>query len=136
MKNTFSNSKCSVDQYQAVKNFENAIISCPEKLEKDEVNALTWRFGLFGRQGHDLSDLAIKMRKQIPEVEKLIHSSIRKCLNNPIKNLLKEAYSRVDRFSRLEKNEGYSDLKLAYNILKRADYLNDCRIAFHIETNC
>ena len=136
MKNTFPNSKCSVDRFQAVKKFENAIVSCPEKLEKDEVNALTWRFGLFGRQGHDLSDLAIRMRKQIPEVEKLLHSSIRKCLNNPIKNLLKEAYSRVDRFSRLEKNEGYSDLKLAYNILKRADYLNDCRIAFHIETNC
>lgn len=136
MKNTFPKSTCSVDQFQARKNFENAIVSCPEKLDKDEVNVLTWRFGLFGRQSHDLSDLAIRMRKQLPEVEKLLHTSIRKCLNNPIKNLLFEAHSRVDRFNRLQKKEGYSDLKLAYNILKRADNLNDCRIAFHIKTNC
>ena len=38
--------------------------------------------------------------------------------------------------NQLQKKEGYSDLKLAYNILKRADNLNDCRIAFHIKTNC
>lgn len=105
MKNIFSNSKFSVDQLKAVKNFENAIVSCPEKLEKDEVNVLSWRFGFFGRQGHDLSDLAIRMRRQIPEVEKLLHTSIRKCLNKPIKNLLRQAYSRVDRFNRLEKTK-------------------------------
>jgi hypothetical protein len=34
MKNTFQKSKYSVDQLQARKNFENAIVSCPEKLEK------------------------------------------------------------------------------------------------------
>ena len=65
MKNTFQKSKYSVDQLQARKNFENAIVSCPEKLEKDEVNVLSWRFGLFGRQRHDLSDLAIRMRRQM-----------------------------------------------------------------------
>lgn len=49
MKNTFQKSKYSVDQLQARKNFENAIVSCPEKLEKDEVNVLSWRFGFFVR---------------------------------------------------------------------------------------
>lgn len=123
----------SYNEEQAKKNLENAIVSCPENLEKVEVDALSWRFGLFGRQNHEISNLAIRLRKQIPEVRKILKISSHKCLSKPIQDLLKEADLRVQRFHNHKGKDGKADLDVACKILKRADLLNDCRIAFGIQ---
>ena len=84
-------------------------------------------------KNHEISNLAIRLRKQIPEVRKILKISSYKHLSKPIQDLLKEADLRVKRFHNHKGNDGEADLDIACKILKRADLLNECRIAFGIQ---
>jgi hypothetical protein len=119
-----------LDPIKARITFESAISSTKNLLSEKESNALALRYGLLGKEKHEICDIAIRFRTSIPSIQKLLKDALDKSLNIPIQNLLHEASSRAARFCRHQGKDGYADLELVCKLLIKADELNDCRIVF------
>lgn len=116
------------EEIPAKKKFEMAMLESPMPLTTEEYRLLAQRYNLFSEQ-----DVKAATSIHCEESGKIIESALLKCLHLPIKTLIKESNNRVKRYFRYEEKDGKADLELACIMLKRADLLNDCRIAFGIK---
>lgn len=121
-----------VDREKAKQDFENALLTSFEALSPIEYSALCCFHGLKGTPRHELCDVAIMARKTIPDLKRILGVAHKKCLHDPIQNLLREASQRATRFSRHKGEDGYADMELVRILLRKADALNDCRIVYSI----
>ena len=119
-----------VDRQKAKLTFESAISSTQNLLTSKESNALALRYGLMGKEKHEICDLAIRFRASIPATQKLIKGALDKSLNKPIQQILRQASNRAARYHRHRGKDGNADLEMVCKLLIKADELNDCRIAF------
>ena len=119
-----------VDRQKAKLTFENAISSTQNLLTCKESNALALRYGLMGKEKHEICDLAIRFRASIPATQKLIKDALDKSLNKPIRQILRQASNRAARYHRHKGKDGNADLEMVCKLLIKADELNDCRIVF------
>lgn len=109
-----------------------AVNNSPTPLSSCEKRVLSTRFGLFG--------YTLRLKKecspfldQYPSTEQeILQNALRKCLHEPIEELMRDSDLRIKRFERYGFPEGRSDLELASELLLKADALNDCRIAYGI----
>ena len=116
------------EEISAKKKFEIAILESPMPLTTLEYKLLAQRYGLFSeKDGKAVTSMDCE------ESGKILESALIKCLHSPIKTLIKESNNRVKRYFRYEEKDGKADLELACIMLRRADFLNDCRIAFGIK---
>ena len=116
------------EKISAKKKFEIAILESPMPLTSLEYKLLAQRYGLFSEK-----DVKTVTSMDCGESGEILESALRKCLHSPIKTLIKESNNRVKRYFRYEEKDGKADLELACIMLRRADFLNDCRIAFGIK---
>lgn len=116
------------EEISAKKKFEMAILESPMPLSSQEYKVLAQRYGLFSEK-----DVKAVTSLDCGESGKILESALLKCLHSPIKTLIEESNNRVNRYFRYDEKDGKADLELACIMLKRADLLNDCRIAFGIK---
>jgi hypothetical protein len=110
--------------------FENAISPAQNLLTSKESNALALRYGLMGKEKHEICDIAIRFKASIPAIQKLIKDALDKSLNKPIQQILRQAANRAARYHRHKGKDGNADLEMVCKLLIKADELNDCRIVF------
>lgn len=107
--------------------FEDAILDSPSPLTAIEIKMLAKRYGLFPKKNFPPMN-----GTDFFEKDELIDQALTKCLHEQIRRLIEESDRRVKRYFKYGEKEGKADLELACNMLKKADFLNDCRIAYCI----